>query len=187
MKVLRNTLNTIVEVYEDPGDYPSGAGGYPLPDRPYVEGFTGSLLVEVLREELEEAGLRLHNLPIYLEADEGGVLAAELPSGVDSVTEWDILRIGGNFPAVVQDVRISWPNAIAITVAAFIVWWLLPWWLTVIVFALTLVGLIIYANATTAIYHIEIVPAEWESGDIEPDYDEYDYGDPYDYDDYRDI
>ena len=47
MDIISNTLKPVIETWGDPGDYPSGAGGGPLPDRRYVSAVTGGLVVEI--------------------------------------------------------------------------------------------------------------------------------------------
>lgn len=47
MKVIKDTLECIVERWDDPGDYPSNAGSCPLPSELFVGDVTGILVVEV--------------------------------------------------------------------------------------------------------------------------------------------
>ena len=57
MKILSNTLNPVIERWTDPGDYPSGAGGYPLPSYDYVEcieGYIEALLEPSDRNSISE-------------------------------------------------------------------------------------------------------------------------------------
>lgn len=51
MKTISSTLKSVVETWTDPGDYPSGAGGGPLPSRDYVESVDGVLVVELEAED----------------------------------------------------------------------------------------------------------------------------------------
>lgn len=51
MKTITNTLKLRIDRWSDPGDYPSGAGGSPLPSRDFVEGVDGQIVVELSRED----------------------------------------------------------------------------------------------------------------------------------------
>lgn len=54
MKVIQNTLKPEIERWDDPGDYPSGAGGGPLPSHNFVAGIDGILEVELDDAEFME-------------------------------------------------------------------------------------------------------------------------------------
>ena len=54
MKILSDTLETLIGRWDDPGDYPCGAGGYPLPSYDYIEGVEGELVVAFTQEEYTE-------------------------------------------------------------------------------------------------------------------------------------
>jgi len=60
MKILHNDLHLVWERWDDPGDYPSGAGSGPLPGYEYVGDVEGRIEVEVGPDDLgledEEAG-----------------------------------------------------------------------------------------------------------------------------------
>mgnify|MGYP001561108335 CR=1 FL=1 len=45
MRVLKSTLRPETEEWDDPGDYPSGAGGGPLPSETYVDEIVGEFSV----------------------------------------------------------------------------------------------------------------------------------------------
>lgn len=47
MKVISDTLEPIIETWDDPGDYPSGAGGGPLPSHKYIATCDGELVLEL--------------------------------------------------------------------------------------------------------------------------------------------
>ena len=51
MKVISSTLKPIIERWDDPGDYPSGAGAGPLASYDYVEYVDGSVVVELGPED----------------------------------------------------------------------------------------------------------------------------------------
>jgi len=54
MKTLSNTLETLIEWWDDPGDYPSGAGAGPLPSYQYFAGMEGEVKVELEQKEVAE-------------------------------------------------------------------------------------------------------------------------------------
>ena len=54
MKIRTNTLEIEIDVWSDPGDYPSNAGAGPLPDRKYVAGVSGELIIELTPDEFLE-------------------------------------------------------------------------------------------------------------------------------------
>ena len=51
MKTIKNTLKIELGRFDDPGVYPSGAGGYPLPSQDFVESIGGTLIVELESED----------------------------------------------------------------------------------------------------------------------------------------
>lgn len=56
MKVIKNTLEVETETWEDPGDYPSGAGSCPLPSYDFVYAINGFVVVEL--EDADEKKIR---------------------------------------------------------------------------------------------------------------------------------
>lgn len=54
MKILSNTLKPLVERWDDPGDYPSGAGSGPLASRDFVADIEGQLVVEFTDADLDD-------------------------------------------------------------------------------------------------------------------------------------
>ena len=52
MRILKDTLSVLVEEWSDPGDYPSNAGGGPLPSYKYLAGMEGELVVELMAEDV---------------------------------------------------------------------------------------------------------------------------------------
>jgi len=53
VKTTHDTLKPEIERWDDPGDYPSGAGGGPLPSRLFVSWVDGELVVELEDADLE--------------------------------------------------------------------------------------------------------------------------------------
>lgn len=47
MKILENTLSVELDIWEDPGDYPSNAGQFPLPSSYQLEDITGHLIIQI--------------------------------------------------------------------------------------------------------------------------------------------
>lgn len=54
MKVLKNETSLVIETWDDPGDYPSGAGAGPLPSYDYVSGIDGAFVVSLTHAEMLE-------------------------------------------------------------------------------------------------------------------------------------
>ena len=50
--VVSDTLEPQIETWSDPGDYPSGAGGGPLPSYQYVKAVEGNIVLEMDKEQL---------------------------------------------------------------------------------------------------------------------------------------
>ncbi len=99
MKILDNNLDTCIETWEDPGDYPSGAGGGPLPSYPFVADISGTVTVSVSDAELTAwAGCPVKSTMIrdtiaeYVAAS-GELLNAERPSLVAEIKSWTITSI----------------------------------------------------------------------------------------------
>jgi len=87
MKVLSNTLELCIETWDDPGDYPSGAGAGPLPSYDYVAGVDGSLRVEL--EESDIQGLHKTLFEDYILE----TVDPELWLDHVKVTKWNMVRV----------------------------------------------------------------------------------------------
>ena len=100
MEVISNTLETLIGVYEDPGDYPSGAGGGPMPSHRYVEDISGSLKLRIEREDLVKwagnngAWLRIEE---YINQGIHATIIDVIPAGVLEVEKWE--TVPGTFNA----------------------------------------------------------------------------------------
>ena len=94
MKVLSNTLRPVVERWDDPGDYPSGAGSGPLPSRDYVESIEGQVVVGINRAELDlaEEETVAEVFPAWL-ADNPGEINHDVPTL--KVRKWRVKRLNG--------------------------------------------------------------------------------------------
>jgi len=47
MKILKNTLSLKLEIWDDPGDYPSNAAQYPLPSYCQLEDIEGYVIIQI--------------------------------------------------------------------------------------------------------------------------------------------
>lgn len=54
MKIVNDTLQLLVETWDDPGDYPNSLAAGPLPSYNYVTGVEGELQIELSAEEMED-------------------------------------------------------------------------------------------------------------------------------------
>jgi len=54
MKIIKNTLEVITSVWEDPGDYPNALARGPLPSHLCVEDISGYLLIQVDKADKED-------------------------------------------------------------------------------------------------------------------------------------
>ena len=84
MKVIQNTLEPVIERWDDPGDYPNGLAGGPLPSEDYVSEIAGHLIVQLTKEELRKA-IKLYLVENIEDIDYG--------LGGISVIEWTIEAI----------------------------------------------------------------------------------------------
>jgi hypothetical protein len=80
VKTLHSALKLRIETWNDPGDYPSGAGGGPLPSYKFVEGVDGIVIVRLEAEDICAA------IQAYLDDNAGEVDHKE--PGL-TVTKWD--------------------------------------------------------------------------------------------------
>ena len=87
MKIIKNTLESVIDRWDDPGDYPNGLAGGPLPSRDYVAEIKGSITVQLDEEEMWEA------VEFYLK-DRKGDIDHNLPAV--HVRSWVLEKIMGN-------------------------------------------------------------------------------------------
>ena len=66
MNILENTIDVSLERWDDPGDYPNGCAGGPLPSFDYIE-ITGSLLLETNGKETISEIIQFANENWYTE------------------------------------------------------------------------------------------------------------------------
>jgi hypothetical protein len=93
MKVLECNLKAIVETWSDPGDYPSGAGGYALPSYNYVGYVDGDVIIELSPEDMKNPDGDPWTVQDWL-GENSGEIEYELDHGV-RVTKWKIDKIEG--------------------------------------------------------------------------------------------
>lgn len=86
MKVIKDTIQTEIGRWSDPGDYPSGAGSYPLPSYEYVEDVSGEIHAELSADEVLELKTAIEDgcLQEWIEQ-----LDLDKPDGVDTIT-WHV-------------------------------------------------------------------------------------------------
>jgi hypothetical protein len=82
MKLVRNTLEAVVERFDDPGDYPNALAAGPLPSYDYLAGVDGDVMGELTLDEMRS--LVLVGWKEFLSAETDGI---KLPDGILSV-EW---------------------------------------------------------------------------------------------------
>jgi len=87
MKVIKNTLETVIGRWDDSGDYPNGLAEGPLPSKDFVDEIKGSITVQLDEEEIENA------VELYME-DRPDVIDHNLPD--IRVRSWAIEKIMGN-------------------------------------------------------------------------------------------
>lgn len=86
MKIISDTLEPVVETWDDPGDYPSAAGSGPLPSYDYLEGVDGEVRIELTEEELTELRAAKETGELKDWVDQ---LDISLPDGILSAT-WNV-------------------------------------------------------------------------------------------------
>jgi len=87
MEVIKNTLEPVIERWYDPGDYPNGLAGGPLPSKDFVAEIVGSITVRLDEEEMGEA------VELYVE-DRMDEIDYDVPD--IRVQRWAIQRIRDN-------------------------------------------------------------------------------------------
>jgi hypothetical protein len=98
MKIQSITFSPLVEKWDDPGDYPSNAGQFPLPSYYYLEAVEGDVKVKI-----ESTDGDLLTFPEYTKLDNGDFeeqhselyeeVFQHIPAGI-SVFHWEVSRDG---------------------------------------------------------------------------------------------
>ena len=74
MKIISDTLEPVIDSWDDPGDYPSGAGSGPLPSYDYVAEVAGEIVLELESSDFTDGFPEIEY---------------DLPHGI-KVKKWDI-------------------------------------------------------------------------------------------------
>jgi len=103
MRILKDTLEVLVEEWSDPGDYPSGAGSGPLPSYKYLAGMEGELVLELTAEERVTFHEMVRDECVSVWVNE--CVDHKLPDGISSVT-WELeSEVNGVVTLVVPEVE----------------------------------------------------------------------------------
>lgn len=98
MKILEDSLEAVVERWDDPGDYPSNMGSGPLPSYNYVEAVEGEVVIELEPADLDEMDPeRLMDRDTLVRewiAENSGEVEYDLPHGI-SISKWTIAKVEG--------------------------------------------------------------------------------------------
>jgi hypothetical protein len=105
MKTITNSLKIELERWDDPGDYPSGAGSGPLASQDFVAAVNGEIEVELSSEELSDicSGLEVTD-PVeqgrqFRESVEDYLIdnSGEVDANIEvTVTKWCIDKISSD-------------------------------------------------------------------------------------------
>ena len=90
MNIISDTLEPLIERWEDPGDYPSGAGSGPLSSYDYLADLEGELKIELSGAEYQKM--------LFWGVDDwmAEVMDYDLPDGLLSV-KWQFSAEGGKW------------------------------------------------------------------------------------------
>jgi hypothetical protein len=113
MKTIHNTLKLELETWEDSGDYPSNAGGGPLPSYKYVEYVSGTVTVQ-----MEQSDIDLFELERPFTVDNIQEHLNDNPNEVDhdfgrqlTVKTWIVKKVDGDiFEAEVDEFKAEAPE-----------------------------------------------------------------------------
>ena len=67
MTIITSSLKELLNRFDDPGDYPNGLAGGPLPSRIYVADVTGRVVIECTPDELLDSLNGEHDLQSSLD------------------------------------------------------------------------------------------------------------------------
>jgi hypothetical protein len=101
MKTISNTLDPIIGRWDDPGDYPSGAGGGPLASEDYVEYIDGELVLTL--ESVDFAAMETNTPSREALVDYISDHAPEAELANVKVTKWCVGSI--DFPRITLSVE----------------------------------------------------------------------------------
>ena len=84
MEILSNTLESVIEEWSDPGDYPNAVASRPLPSYQYIESVDGEVCIKLDAEDIQA----MHEC----REDFLGNLDVDLPPEIQRV-EWHAIKI----------------------------------------------------------------------------------------------
>ena len=105
MNIIKNTLRSQWNLWSDPGDYPSGAGGYALGSFRYVEEIFGCVKIELADVELFVLHIAILDECI---GDWVKQLELDMPDGVSSV-QWAV-KVEGRIVTLTVEEFVSDPD-----------------------------------------------------------------------------
>jgi hypothetical protein len=92
VKTIKDELKLELDIWDDPGDYPSGAGSGPLPSYTFVAGVSGKIVVELEDEDTVELPITLATVQAYVDDN-----PEEVEHGVSGLTvaKWVVEKVDG--------------------------------------------------------------------------------------------
>lgn len=92
MKTIEDGLKLELDTWDDPGDYPSGAGSGPLPSYTFVAGIHGKIVVELDDDDVVELPVTVEHVQAYVDSNPG-----EVEHGVPGLTvaKWSVDKVDG--------------------------------------------------------------------------------------------
>jgi hypothetical protein len=97
MKITSNTLESVVEVWDDPGDYPNNVASSPLKSCSYLDRVDGEVHVELSSEEATELQGFLDE---KVESDWVDQIEIDLPAGIASA-RWSVELVNSSPPVAI--------------------------------------------------------------------------------------
>jgi hypothetical protein len=92
-ELISNSMELLIETWDDPGDYPSNAGQGPLPSYDYIDGIDGEASFHLTNTELEDIhdAIKCGDTSSELQDVLDDFITEHkcLPLGVRSVSRWD--------------------------------------------------------------------------------------------------
>ncbi len=185
MDVIKNTLESFIGTFDDPGDYPSGAGAGPMPSYQYVEAINGHLIITIDRDAItdwvgKDVRVTCTILKDFINSGRDE-LADEAPSGVDEIKSWNVDCAERSVLARMYDIcpAFYWITAVIVALGALIIF------LPSDILQEAAVIIVVFIGAWLAgkggEYTVTISPEEFVADDhIDTSYDDYDY-DPADF------
>lgn len=92
MKTIEDSLKLELDTWDDPGDYPSGAGSGPLPSYTFVAGIEGKVVMELEDGDTVELPITAASVQRYVDDNPGEVRHDVL--GL-TVAKWNVDKVDG--------------------------------------------------------------------------------------------